>query len=103
MKTFTQTFILAGAIALAGFMTSCQSSSADAKSAVTCDKCKTVWVKRPEQLGASGKTSSFYVLKSAKTMSCPDCEPAVATFFKTGNLKHHCSHCGGTLTHCEAH
>lgn len=103
MKTLTQTFILAGTLALAGFMTSCQSSSADASSAVTCNKCKTVWVQRPQQVGASGKSSSFYVLKDVKSMACPDCESAAATFFKTGNLKHSCSHCGGALVHCTSH
>lgn len=103
MKTLTKTLILAGTIGLATFMTSCQSASADATSAVTCDKCKTVWVKRPVQVGGYGKSSSFYALQDAKVMACPDCESAVATFFKTGSLKHSCSHCGGALVHCTSH
>ncbi len=102
MKTLTKTLILAGTISLASLMTSCQSASADATSAVTCDKCKTVWVKRPQQVGPTGK-GNFYVLKDVKTMACPDCESAVATFFKTGSLKHSCSHCGGAMTHCTSH
>lgn len=102
MKTLTKTLLLAGVLGLASLMTSCQSASADASSAVTCDKCKTVWVKRPEQVGPTGK-SNFYVLKDTKTMACPDCESAVATFFKTGSLKHSCSHCGGALVHCTSH
>jgi hypothetical protein len=103
MKTLTRTLLLAGTIGLAGLMISCQSASVDATSAVTCGKCKTVWVQRPQQLGASGKTSSYYVLKDTKSMSCLDCESAVATFFKTGSLKHSCSHCGGTMVHCTSH
>lgn len=86
-------------------MTSCRSTAtADASSAVTCDKCKTVWVKRPvPQIGSSGKGGGYYALKDTRTMVCPDCESAVATFFKTGSLKHSCSHCGGTMTHCVTH
>lgn len=103
MKTLTKTLLLAAVLGLAGFMTSCQSASADASSAVTCDKCKTVWVKRPVQVGGYGKSSSFYALQDAKIMTCPDCESAVVTFFKTGSLKHHCSACGGTMTHCTKH
>jgi hypothetical protein len=103
MKTLIQTLLLAGVLGLAGLMTSCQSASADATSAVTCNKCKSVWVQRPQQLGASGKTSSFYVLKDTKSMSCPDCQSAAAVFFKTGSLQHHCTHCGGALTHCTNH
>ena len=102
MKTLTKTLLFAGILGLASLMTSCQSAPTDAKSAVTCDKCKTVWVKRPEQAAPTGK-GNFYVLKDVKAMACPDCESAAATFFKTGSLKHHCSHCGGALTHCEAH
>jgi len=103
MKTITKTLLLAGILGLAGLMTSCQSTAAGPTSAITCDKCKTVWVKRAEPIGATGKGGSFYALKSVKSMECPECESAVATFFKTGALKHGCSHCGGTLTHCEGH
>lgn len=102
MKTIQATFLLASALALAGLVTSCQTASADAKSAVTCDKCRTVWVERPVQVGGYGKTGSFYALTSARVMQCPDCESAVATFFKSGQLKHRCSHCGGALVHCTA-
>jgi ribosomal protein S27E len=102
MKTMTKTLLLAGTIGFASLMTSCQSASTDAKSAVTCDKCKTVWVQRPQQVGPTGK-GSFYVLKDAKAMACPDCESAVATFFKTGQFQHRCSHCGGALAHCTTH
>ena len=102
MKTLTQTLLLAGIFGLASLMTSCQSTSASPTSAVTCSKCKTVWVKTPQQAGG-GKIGGYTVLKNTKSMVCPDCESAVATFFKTGSLKHHCNSCGDTLTHCEAH
>jgi ribosomal protein S27E len=36
-------------------------------------------------------------------MTCPDCELAIANFWKTGQMKHTCSHCGGTLAHCTQH
>ena len=103
MKTLTKTLLLTGILGLAGLMTSCQTAPADATSAVTCDKCKTVWVKRPVQVGPTGKGGGFYVLKDTQTMACPECESAVVTFFKTGSLKHHCSHCGGTMVHCTSH
>jgi hypothetical protein len=102
MKTLTKTLLLTGILTLAGFMTSCETASGGPISAVTCDKCKTVWVKRPAP-NASGKMAAYTTLRSEKSMDCPDCESAVATFFKTGSLKHSCSHCGGALTHCESH
>lgn len=102
MKTI-HTFLTAGVLGLTGLLSSCSTTPADSTSALTCDKCKTVWVRRPVQVGSSGKGSPFYVLRSEKAMDCPDCESAAATFFKTGTLKHHCSHCGGGLTHCTSH
>jgi hypothetical protein len=80
----------------------CQSTSGGTSGpAVMCGKCKTVWVKSPTTVGAPGK--GYTVYRDQKTMACPDCESAAATFFKTGSLKHHCAHCGDTLAHCEAH
>lgn len=104
MKRLTKTLLLTGILAFASLMTSCQTTTAaDASSAVTCEKCKTVWVKRPVQQGGSSGKGSFYTLRNDKTMVCPDCESAVVTFFKTGSLKNNCSHCGGTMTHCTTH
>ena len=103
MKTLTKTLLLTGLLGLASFMTACQTAPADATSAITCDKCKTVWVNRAVQGGPPGKPSGFYTLKATKTMVCPDCESAVVTFFKTGQLQHRCSHCGGALAHCTTH
>lgn len=86
-------------------MVACKTTStSDSGSAVTCDKCKTVWVSRPEQIGLGTKGGPAYTTyRNVKFMQCPECESAIATFFKTGSLKHHCDHCGGNLTHCEAH
>jgi hypothetical protein len=106
MKTLTKTLLLTGILGLASLMTSCQTAPADATSAVTCDKCKSVWVQRPVPLGPWGKSHSYYALRApvyAKVMDCPECESAVATFFKTGKLQHRCSHCGGVLVHCASH
>jgi len=104
MTSLTKTLLLTGILGLASLITSCQSTAVAAPtSAVTCDKCKTVWVKTPESVGPTCKSSTYTVLKSTKSMDCPDCESAVATFFKTGSLKHTCSHCGGALTHCASH
>ena len=98
-----KTLLLTSMLGLTGLLTSCQTAVPDVTSAVTCDKCKTVWVKRPVQEGPMGKSSGFVVLKNVKSMQCPDCESAVATFFKTGSLKHNCGHCGGALNHCTSH
>lgn len=103
MKTIQAAFVLASALALAGLVTSCRTASSEVRSAVTCDQCRTVWVQRPVQVGGYGKTGSVHALTSSKVMQCPYCESAVATFFKSGQLKHHCSHCGGALVHCTAH
>lgn len=86
-------------------MMACQTTAGDpGKKAVMCDKCKTIWVSRPVPAGSSTKGNPGYtVYRDVKTMECPECESAVATFFKTGSLHHRCTHCGGALTHCESH
>lgn len=85
-------------------LVACQTTTSGPGKAVMCDKCKTVWVSQPVPIGGGTKTSPGYVTyRDVKSMECPECDSAVATFFKTGELKHRCSHCGGTLTHCEAH
>jgi hypothetical protein len=98
-----KTLLLTSMLGLSVLLSSCQTAAPDVTSALTCDKCKTVWVKRPVQVGPTGKTSGFVMLRNEKSMECPDCESAVATFFKTGSLKHNCDHCGGTLNHCKQH
>lgn len=71
-----------------------------AHGAVTCDKCKTVWVQVPV---TSPATKGLTIYRDAKKMECDDCQSAVVTFFKTGKLQHECKKCGGELTHCEEH
>lgn len=65
--------------------------------AVMCDKCKMVMVKVASQASAKNPTLVYH---DVKTMQCPDCHSAMENFFKTGSLKHTCSHCGGTMTVC---
>jgi len=98
-----KTLLLTAILGMACFSTASQAAPEDATSAITCDKCKTVWVQRPVSNGPIGRGGSYYALKSEKTMQCPECESAVVTFFKTGKLKHECTKCGGTLTHCTTH
>jgi hypothetical protein len=62
--------------------------------AVMCDRCRTTWVVRSE---TAGKLVRY---TRQKAMVCPDCESAVMHWFKTGELKHACSHCRGKMT-CE--
>jgi len=86
-------------------LVACQTTgSAPGNKAAMCDKCKTVWVSRPGYIGTGTKGGPGYMAyRNVKTMECPECESAVATFFKTGSLHHRCTHCGGSLTHCESH
>ncbi len=70
--------------------------------AVMCDKCKTVWVRKPETIGSPGRFQTI-IYRDSKTMTCPDCQLTADNFWKTGSMKHSCSHCGGTLTHCTQH
>jgi len=65
-----------------------------AANAIMCDKCKTTWVTKAE---AGGRITRY---TRQKAMVCPDCISAVENWARTGNLKHHCAHCGGTMT-CE--
>lgn len=84
-------------------MVAFNASAADTpkEGAVTCDKCKTVWVKVPvTSPGGKGQITTY---RDVKKMECADCENAIVTFFKTGKLHHECKKCGGELTHCEEH
>ena len=105
MKTHT---LIQGALfgILALTMVSCQSTGGtqEAGSAEMCDKCKTVWVKRPSNKGGVGKGGGgVTTYRDAQVMKCPDCENAIVTFVKTGQLQHRCGNCGGTMTHCTVH
>ena len=106
MKLHMRLLILAGSLGLVTALPSCQSTESSrttaGSEAVMCDKCKTVWVKQAENLGAPGQFRTT-VYRDSKKMTCPDCELAIANFWKTGQMKHNCAHCGGTLAHCTQH
>jgi len=88
-------------------LSGCRNAPAPAQgpvlSAITCDKCRTVWIQRAERSSTFRGNAGPYVLRSESRMVCPDCESAAQTFFKTGSLQHHCNHCGGTMSHCTEH
>jgi ribosomal protein S27E len=98
-----KSLLLFGALGITALLSACQTAPpAPPAKAVTCDKCKMVWVESFSNPGYA-KHPGVYIPVKSKVMICPDCESAVVTFFKTGQLKHHCAHCGGTLTHCAYH
>lgn len=98
-----KSLLLTGALGITTLLSACQTAPpASPANAVTCDKCKMVWVEHPYNTGYA-KHPGVYIPVKSKVMVCPDCESAIVTFFKTGQLKHHCAHCGGTLTHCTYH
>lgn len=91
---------LAAAACATLFVAACQTTT-PGQSAVMCSKCKTVWVSSPGAVNPGRK--GYIAYRDAKSMTCPECEVAADTYFKTGHLKHHCGHCGDTLVHCEQH
>lgn len=102
MKKMKNALLLTATLALVGLLTSCKAPAAPT-SAVTCNKCHTIWFKSPSVSAAAGD-KGIVTLKSAAAMSCPDCENKVVAILKTGSLtKHTCPSCGGTLTHCTSH
>jgi hypothetical protein len=85
-------------IALALSLAACQAPRpAPPDEAVYCSKCETVWIQVPDFDDPYAMSTT-----SAKSMECPDCRSAVATFFSTGKLRHECTSCG-TLVHCTRH
>jgi Zn-finger nucleic acid-binding protein len=90
-----------GLTAMIATLTSCQSVTTEENvHAVMCDGCKTVWLSPGVNVGSSGETQPT-IYRSNQKKVCPHCESAAATFFKTGEIIHHCAHCKGTLTHCQ--
>ena len=88
---------------LSSLLLGCQTTSGGGQEtasarAVICAKCETVWVERIDLNDPYGMT-----FRPEETTVCPDCESAVATFFKTGKLEHTCRTCGGQIKHCEVH
>ncbi len=97
-----KTLLLTSMLGLAALLSSCQTSTGTPQSAVTCDKCRTVYFKAPAGMTPGNK--GFVTLRDGSRMDCPDCENQVIAMLKTGSLtKHVCSSCGGTLNHCKQH
>ena len=90
------------ASSLALLSVGCTTSGAP-REAVMCSKCQTVWFKAPAG-GSPGTKGGLLELKSAGSMSCPDCRNDVETVFKgMGRVVHSCKSCGGSLSHCRTH
>lgn len=96
MKRTLQIALLASA--LVALAIGCVGPRPEPEAAVFCPKCKMVWVEMPD-LNDPYRLSTV----STEVMECPDCENAVVHFFKTGELEHACSTCGGELVHCTSH
>lgn len=89
--------VLATIAAIAG----CQStppprSTLDGSRGVVCPKCEMVWI---ETLDMNDPYMTTMI--SEEVMRCPDCESAIAHFFRTGELRHYCDSCEATLWYCE--
>lgn len=104
MKTQLLRTALSGLAALVTLvLASCQAPSSAPSSALTCDKCTTIYFKAPTRSGPGGK-DGIITLRRAGTMSCPDCDNVALSWIKGGSLlKHTCKSCGGTLHHCLRH
>ena len=106
MKLKKRIAIILSSLGLITLLPSCQSTgsanSTAGTEAVMCDKCKTVWISKPATIGSPGRMQTT-ILRNSKTMTCPDCQLVMDNYWKTGSMKHTCSHCGGTLTHCTQH
>jgi ribosomal protein S27E len=86
----------------ASLLVSCQAPTAPT-SAVSCDRCHTIYFNAPATTTASGG-KGFVSLRPANRMSCPDCENQIISWTKTGSLtRHTCKSCGGNLHHCTQH
>ena len=81
---------------IAPVATNAPTATVQQEQAVTCAKCRMVWVRRLEHIG---KTT---VYRNVKAMECPDCKSAVANFFTTGKWQHACATCGENLAECAA-
>lgn len=95
--------LLIGVLGITMLLSACQSAPmAPPSKAVICNKCRIVWIEHLQNTGYAKHPGAYIPVKS-EVMVCPDCESAIITFFKTGQLKHHCATCGGTLDHCTYH
>lgn len=84
-------------------LASCQATSSAPGSALTCDKCTTVYFKSPTKSGPGGK-EGLITLRKAGSMACPDCDNQASAWIKGSSvIKHTCKSCGGTMNHCVRH
>ena len=86
---------LASLIAVSGCGSSPRAATGESRG-VVCPECEIVWVETYDM-----NDPYMMTLVSEEAMRCPDCESAVERFFRTGELRHHCSTCEGTLWYCE--
>ena len=106
MFGMSMTSLSAAMLGAALFVTGCstankesaQSTLTPSTQAVTCSKCQVTWVKVPEMA-----KSRIVGYSSRKSMVCPDCKDAVASFFASGKFQHTCKTCGDSMELCEAH
>lgn len=99
-----KTLLMIVTLGVAAFLTSCQApAGAVPHSAITCNKCNTVYFKSPSVASAAGD-KGFVTLKSSSSMTCPDCENKVIAWAKKGEFTEHtCKTCGGAMKHCSSH
>lgn len=97
MKTTNRSKLIIGVLSLIALATPYLNAAPVSDGAVMCDKCKVVMVKTVIPGTQKAPTVTYH---NTSTMVCPDCTSAMENFFKTGKLKHTCSHCGGTMTQC---
>ncbi|MFZ2282092.1 MAG: hypothetical protein WAW39_30130 [Prosthecobacter sp.] len=99
-----KTLLMIVTLGVAAFLTSCQAPTvAVPHSAITCNKCNSVYFKSPSVSSAAGD-KGFVTLKSSSSMTCPDCENKVIAWIKTGAFTEHtCKTCGGAMSHCTSH
>ncbi|MDZ4405543.1 hypothetical protein [Prosthecobacter sp.] len=100
-----KTFLMICGLCVAGLMTSCQAPARalTPTSAVTCNKCGTVYFQAPSSAPGSGG-KGYVTLRDSSRMDCPDCANEVIAWVKTGSLTRHvCKSCNGALNHCALH
>ncbi len=104
MKTQLLRTALPGLAALVTLvLASCQAPPSTPSSALTCDKCSTVYFKSPTRSGPGAK-EGLITLRTAGSMSCPDCDNQAVAWVRGSSLvKHTCKSCGGTMNHCLRH
>ena len=73
-----------------------EAAAKTAESAVACNKCKTVWI-RKTVWGNKGLT-----VRSEKAVVCAECDATAERCLRGGKPGGACKGCGGTITACES-